>query len=122
MSEQSPSPEPQEVNGVCVARRLRGPEAYLLRTCLEREGIQVRIGNEHLASAELPAPESDLQLWVPEPDAERARALLDEARRAPEETGTRTCPQCGEANPAHFGACWQCQAPLGDTEPAPKPE
>jgi len=22
-----------------------------------------------------------------------------------------TCPHCGEANPGHFGLCWQCETP-----------
>jgi hypothetical protein len=93
------------------------PEAYLVRDLLAQAGIEASVFNEHAAGAagELPLTETAPEVWLmDDADVERARALLAAHERRRMAEGTRTCPQCGEPNPATFDVCWRCGAGIGD--------
>jgi len=85
-----------------------------LRDLLEAEGIPAFVRNEDADGAHVgaPSPLLDPALCVlRDADYERARRLVDEADRAAERAANapdRTCPACGEKNPAAFGECWAC--------------
>ena len=78
------------------------------RNVLAAEGIRAHVRNEMLSSAmgELPPAECQAELWVEEPDAARAQALLDATITGPE----WTCA-CGETLGAQFTDCWRCGRP-----------
>lgn len=94
------------------ARRLG--DATLLKLALEAADIEVRFRGEHLPSiaGELPLSEAEIELWVREGDADRARRVLEELRTTKVEGPPRMCPKCGEENPPNFDLCWNCQWPL----------
>ncbi|HIN81099.1 MAG TPA: DUF2007 domain-containing protein [Planctomycetes bacterium] len=67
-----------------VSSALDIPHAYLLKSVLEEEGIEVRIGNEFLQAGlgELPAGfATSPRILVYESDAPRARKILAEAEK-----------------------------------------
>ena len=78
--------------------------------------MRVRIFNTHASSVagELPIDASLPQIWVDDAaDADRARNLIDEYRRAGANLGPPViCPKCGEENPSSFDLCWNCGAGL----------
>lgn len=90
-------------------------EAYLLLHRLEQAGIEARVLNEHAHGGlgELPFTHVYPEVWlVDAADAARARAVLAEQARAPENAAVRHCRACREENPGNFESCWRCGAPL----------
>lgn len=93
------------------------PEAHLLRTMLEAEGIDAFVKNELLAGAigELPMMATLPEVWlVRGADESRARSVLDGYReRSKSKLGPDVaCPACGSDNPSNFELCWKCRKPL----------
>lgn len=87
-------------------------EAELVRETLASAGHEVvlrGLSRPGLAG-EIPIPDAVVDVWVPESEAEGARAVLAavEARAHLE----WVCARCSERNPASFETCWQCQSPL----------
>lgn len=69
--------------------------------------------NASSLAGELPIDSSLPQVWVDhDDDAARARALIEAHVTAPPNGAPRTCPACGEENPASFDLCWSCGAGL----------
>lgn len=103
-----------------VPVKLRGHltviEAHILQDTLAREGILAAIRHDHLTSADLPSPGTDLELWVNELQFERAGQIIEQAKADAASGETRICPNCGEENPAHFERCWSCQSMLCDDD------
>lgn len=103
------------------------PQAHLVKTVLERAGIEVHVVGEMLQQAvgELPmGPATSPRVWVPKEDEARARAVIAEWEKQGSEDRTEpqapwTCPGCGEQVDGNFDICWKCQAPK---DPAAEPE
>lgn len=91
------------------------PEAHLVRGLLAASGIAARVFNEYAPGAlgDLPAASAYPELWVDDDrDLERARRVIERYEHERPAAGSRSCPACGEANPAGFEICWHCQKPL----------
>lgn len=105
------------------------PQAHLVKTVLEKAGIEVHVVGEMLQQAvgDLPmGPTTSPRVWVPKEQEARARALIaewEQERRAnlAEPQAPWTCPACGEAVDGNFDICWKCQAPR-DPAGAPEPD
>ncbi len=91
-------------------------DAQLAADLLASLGIPNRIFNVNAAGAlgEVPFINAQPEIWV-EDDAQamRAREILVSLDAQPP-TGDKTCPHCGETNPAHFLSCWHCNGALPD--------
>ncbi len=96
--------------------RLTVIEAHILQDALAKEGILAAIRHDHLASADLPSPGTEVELWVNELQLERAQKVVADAQDAVKNAETRICPNCGEDNPGNFERCWSCQALLQDDD------
>jgi Putative prokaryotic signal transducing protein len=87
-------------------------DAGHLRNLLEQAGIRCFIKHEQLSGGlgDLPFLECQPELWVVlDEQAPKAEAVIKEALTpAPALARAWKCPQCGEANEAHFAACWNC--------------
>ena len=102
------------------------PEAQLIQSVLEQEGIQAQVVGDHLQNAvgDLPAMAIAPRVWVRTVDAERAREVIDQHQRsrraatAPESEWT--CAACGETNEPTFDLCWNCQAERGTEGDSPR--
>ncbi len=84
-----------------------------LRNLLEAEGIACLVRNDRLGGVvgEIPFVECWPELWVVETGHYlKARALVEEALRAPAHATDWHCPRCGEAIEAQFAICWNCGA------------
>lgn len=93
--------------------------AQVISAALRQNGINARINHEHLSDA-FAGLDNDAEIWVPRADVSRAMAVMQAAET--ESLASVTCGECGETNPAHFGACWSCSAPLDEeTERAVDP-
>ena len=81
---------------------------YHARNLLENEGISTQMRNTVLSSAmgELPPSECQAELWVADPDAAAASAILQRQASGPD----WTCAACGETAGAQFTQCWRCGA------------
>ncbi len=82
-----------------------------LRNVLQLEGVTAEVRTPFLGAArgDIPATECWSSLWVPEPDASRARSLIRAAENPAEGAGENwKCPQCFEESEPQFGACWNC--------------
>jgi hypothetical protein len=91
------------------------PEAYLVRGLLANAGIEARVFNEYAQGAmgELPPAVIHPEVWLEDDrDLDRARRVLEGYAQGHAAAGSRTCPGCGEENPAGFEVCWHCQKPL----------
>jgi len=104
------------------------PQAHLVKTVLERAGIEVHVVGEMLQGAvgELPmGPTTSPRLWVPKGAEARARAVIAEWEKRlrverTEERAPWACPRCGEEVDGNFDICWKCQASRDPTyEPEP---
>lgn len=102
---------------VKLAGRMTMIEAQILHDALQREDIVTAIRHDHLASADIPNPGTEVELWVKKEDEERAREVMARADLSDE---TVVCPHCDAENPASFSQCWDCQgeleAPTASTE------
>lgn len=97
---------------VRLVGRLNSPEAHILQDALAREGIRSIVRQDHLASADIPHPGYDVELWI-SPDAlNAARAVLDDAQAHTHDTAEISCPSCGAGSPIIFAQCWKCDARL----------
>jgi hypothetical protein len=96
-------------------------QAELMRSVLQSQGIPAVI-TEAQSNALLGWPVS---VRVHEEHAKAAKDVVDDflaARRKKLETGSWTCPSCGEAIEPQFTDCWNCQTPRPvEGEPAPPP-
>lgn len=98
--------------------------AGCLRAILEEHGIGCFLKNEYLlgGAGELPPNECWPELWVVEDgDEARARAIVEEARRAGadgEEGEGWRCSACGEWIEPGFGDCWRCAGAPPEAPPA----
>lgn len=93
----------------CVLRGGGPGEAHLTADWLRRNGVAVQIRGEALQGlfGLLPHRDAGPSLWVPEAEAERARALIEAAARQVADAAPWSC-RCGEAVDGHFGSCWAC--------------
>lgn len=85
-------------------------EAHITQDALAQQGIKAQLNHDH-ATVAFPDQNSDVELWVRRIDVDKAQAILATAAE-PVPEGTVKCPACGEENPSHFGACWNCGASL----------
>lgn len=89
------------------------PDAQVVVDTLGTQGIKAHIFNAHAVggAGELAAQQWP-EVWVEEDRlAEFALTLvrqLDSITPGPE----KSCPFCGEKNPANFLSCWNCQREL----------
>jgi hypothetical protein len=89
------------------------PDAQVVADTLGTQGIRAHIFNAHAVggAGELAAQQWP-EVWVEEDRlAELALSLvrqLDSTKLGPE----KSCPACGEKNPANFLSCWNCQREL----------
>lgn len=97
---------------VKLAGRLTVVEAHIIQDALAREDILTAIRQDHLASADLPNPGTDVELWVGADQVERAREVVDALTHDVHEGETIECPSCGEACPATYARCWKCDGAL----------
>lgn len=99
------------------------PQAHLVKTVLEKAGIEVHVVGEMLqqAAGDLPlGPATSPRIWVHKEDEERARAVIaawERERREDrmEQPAPWTCSRCGEQVDGTFDICWKCQAPRDPT-------
>lgn len=85
-------------------------EAQHCVNLLNSAGMRAEVRNAYLAGAvgEIPFIEAGPQVWMDERvDPVRARAILDEARRAVATPAWR-CDGCGETVEGQFTSCWKC--------------
>jgi hypothetical protein len=73
--------------------------------------VSARVLNANASSlaGELPIEASLPQIWVDDPaDAERAKAIIEAFKTAPNSGPAVKCRECGEDNPGTFDLCWNC--------------
>ena len=73
----------------CIYQAAHGVDAHMVRALLEQAGIPAQVRGEYLQGAlgELPV-NGMVTVWVPEPDAARARELVrDWEQSGPESSG-----------------------------------
>ena len=95
-------------------------DANFVKGLLRQEGIEAIVQGEALGEVwgTLPlSTESLPSVWVPDPDAERAKPLIEDYRRTDEANAddrdgrlraTWACPNCGEKVEEQFTQCWKC--------------
>ena len=98
---------------VPLIRRLTTVEAHIVHDALVEAGIEARIRREHISAADVLHPTNGVEVWIKPRDLNSARGLLDQLRQSAD-TQVK-CSSCGESSPGHFGACWNCGAPLDNT-------
>jgi hypothetical protein len=81
------------------------PEVQLARIKLESENIDCQIQNENIIAADflLALAVGGIKILVPQPEAERARALLAKPIEIPRMVPFDACPECGSA---HLARPW----------------
>ena len=87
------------------------PEAHLLLSLLQSEGIEAKILNTYAqgASGEIPFEQAYPQIWLEdERDKFLAESIISKYESTPADTEWIYCRNCGERNPANFELCWQC--------------
>lgn len=96
---------------VKLTERMSNIEARLLTDALVNRGVRARSHHAHMTDAFADA-DPDAEIWVPRGQLKEATALMQGAEHA----GARTviCTACREVSPAHFGACWACDAALAE--------
>jgi len=105
---------------VRVYRAANATEAHVIRGLLEQHDIKVRLFGEGLSSGlgELPVEVIEVEIHVPPGYRQLARQLIDEYEVRPSAAADTAsewkCKACGEANPATFGLCWNCQRQAGN--------
>lgn len=82
---------------------------YNVKNLLQGEGIDSLLKNEFSGGAvgDLPAFDTWPELWVDDAQMARAQAVLQQIAE-PGEGEAWFCQDCGEANEAGFGICWNC--------------
>lgn len=85
---------------------------HILRSALEKEGIQSVLNNENLAqlSGEVPVTSCYLEIYV-EDDLEARAILVRDSLRGdrPESVSIWTCVKCKEEIEEQFDICWNCE-------------
>ncbi len=104
------------MSSVKLCANLTVIEAHIMQDALAREGILAAVRHDHLASADIPSPGTNLELWVNEVHVERAKQVIAQAKGETESLEVTHCPNCGEENPATFARCWSCQASLEELD------
>lgn len=104
-----------------------GPtDAYLIRDWLHRNDIPAQVRGEGLMSlrGEVPVWEAWPAVWTPQPEAERARDLIEGFFGPTLVHPSWQCARCGEENAPNFASCWSCGAdrPALPIEPSPTHE
>lgn len=87
------------------------PEAHVVLDLLGLDGIEARVLNEHAHGGlgEIPFTHAYPEVWVvDERDLPRARRVVEEYERSSTDSGTSSCPACGELSPGNFEVCWHC--------------
>jgi membrane protease YdiL (CAAX protease family) len=103
---------------VLVRRCDSREEAYVLAEILRGLGLAASVRAEEFNPLPSVTALPGASLWVPNEQQPKALKAINEHLRSTEAAGlAKTCPHCGEENPATFGACWRCQADLS-TVPA----
>ena len=96
------------------------PEAGLLKSQLELEGIECILQHEgtSMATGSIPLSECMPELWLlNDVDAERALALIASWQAQPTvPTEPWVCPSCNETNEGQFGECWHCGQMVASTQ------
>jgi hypothetical protein len=93
-----------------------GPDdAELFRGYLQENGIEAAVEGDELWVVQGVVPVGSAaapSVWVNEPDAEPARALIREYEH-PSKTDRPKwqCSNCGEKLAGQFSHCWHCGAP-----------
>ncbi len=83
-------------------------EALNYKNIIENENIEVTLKNEHSAGRAAPGLAICLELWVDNPNYEKARGILDSLTTASDNKDW-VCKACNETNDASFEICWKCQ-------------
>jgi hypothetical protein len=88
-------------------------EATLTHRTLLGDGFEAEIRGEALLplGGQIPFADARVGVWVPEAQADAAKASLAELDRVGEGPARR-CPRCGEENPPAFDLCWACGSEL----------
>jgi hypothetical protein len=93
------------------------PEAHLIKSLLEDNGIQARIVDETMYGAG-PMPfdlSAGPRIWTTRADAERARQIIEQWETEHRTGGASSslrpwaCPHCGQEVPGEFDVCWNCE-------------
>jgi len=89
------------------------PEAHLIRSYLEAQGISASVRGEHLIGGIGELPVDVCSVWIVEGrDFDRADALVREYLRGDAERLHRNegwlCPGCREDIEGQFTDCWRC--------------
>lgn len=92
---------------VRLGGRLTMVEAHILHDALNQQGVFSRLNHEHLSAADIPFPNTDVEVWVRQGDLEQAKAIVD-SMQAEDGAAPVACNHCEEENPAHFAYCWAC--------------
>ena len=82
------------------------------RNVVENAGIEVTLRNEWVggASGEVAPTAAWLEVWVVEDADEQPALAAIEAAQRTTDGPDRVCANCGEASPAGFAQCWNCEA------------
>jgi len=105
---------------VLVRRCDSREEAYVLAEILKGQGVNASVRAEEFNPLPSVTSLPGATLWVPGEQQPKALKAINEHLRSTEAAGlAKTCPQCGEENPATFGACWQCQTDLSGVAARP---
>lgn len=106
-------PEPADENWQVLMRVGREQNASIIHGLLRSHGISCEVVNKALSEMPVPSASSSyFEVWVPGESAEKARALLNEARE-----GTRPCGSCGHMTAAEEPRCEYCAEPLSPGRP-----
>ncbi len=85
--------------------RLNNAEAHILRQLLVDNGVGIKLRGVHQTAADVLRPSSRAEIWIRPWDVSKAQSLMPDLDGTEEQI---TCEACGETNPSHFAACWQC--------------
>ena len=91
---------------VRLTGRLTSVEAHMVHDALAAQGLAVRLAHDHLAAADLPNPQTGVEVWVDVGD--RAAAVAALATLTAGAGAPQVCGGCGEESPANFTSCWAC--------------
>lgn len=94
-------------------------DAHLVSNLVRSCGIKTHVFNEFANGAvgELPFTHTWPEVWI-ENDRDEARALeiIENRGAAVSSDENLSCTECGQNNPANFGICWNCAAPLTEKD------
>ena len=89
-----------------------------VKSYLESHGYECQLRNEYSSSVMGEVAFFDVwpEIWVADTDAFQVNHLADKMRQATPNGPPWKCSDCQESNPGSFEICWQCGAPLDQTD------